>query len=75
MGPILCSWMRATKAVWPCTTCKSLSNLKSLIVLYLPTSSNPRFLCNPRNSSRPDAILVTPHPTNPKRPLTPPSNR
>eukprot|EP00983_Pelagomonas_calceolata_P123431 1161003-Pelagomonas_calceolata.AAC.11 len=28
-----------------------------------------------RNSSRPDAILVTPHPTNPKRPLTPPSHR
>eukprot|EP00983_Pelagomonas_calceolata_P026852 843365-Pelagomonas_calceolata.AAC.1 len=28
-----------------------------------------------RNSSRPDAILVTPHPTNPSRPPTPPSHR
>eukprot|EP00983_Pelagomonas_calceolata_P026937 846217-Pelagomonas_calceolata.AAC.1 len=28
-----------------------------------------------RNSSHPDAILVTPHPTNPKRPPTPPSHR
>eukprot|EP00983_Pelagomonas_calceolata_P069248 1150300-Pelagomonas_calceolata.AAC.5 len=28
-----------------------------------------------RNSSRPDAISVTPHPTNPNRPPTPPSNR
>eukprot|EP00983_Pelagomonas_calceolata_P080338 1155104-Pelagomonas_calceolata.AAC.6 len=27
------------------------------------------------NSSRPDAILVTPHQTNPKRPTTPPSHR
>eukprot|EP00983_Pelagomonas_calceolata_P031647 992038-Pelagomonas_calceolata.AAC.1 len=28
-----------------------------------------------RSSSRPDAILVTPHPTNPNRPPTPPSHR
>eukprot|EP00983_Pelagomonas_calceolata_P018831 592135-Pelagomonas_calceolata.AAC.1 len=28
-----------------------------------------------RNSSRPDAILVTPHRTNPNRPPTPPSHR
>eukprot|EP00983_Pelagomonas_calceolata_P075110 1152849-Pelagomonas_calceolata.AAC.1 len=28
-----------------------------------------------RNSSRPDAILVIPHPTNPNRPPTPPSHR
>eukprot|EP00983_Pelagomonas_calceolata_P032014 1004637-Pelagomonas_calceolata.AAC.1 len=28
-----------------------------------------------RNSSRPDAILVTHLPTNPNRPLTPPSHR
>eukprot|EP00983_Pelagomonas_calceolata_P013776 441275-Pelagomonas_calceolata.AAC.1 len=28
-----------------------------------------------RNSSRPDTFLVTPHPTNPNRPPTPPSHR
>eukprot|EP00983_Pelagomonas_calceolata_P033894 1061917-Pelagomonas_calceolata.AAC.1 len=39
--------------------------------LFKPTIS----IQNRRNSSRPDAILVTPHPTNPNRPPPPPSDR
>eukprot|EP00983_Pelagomonas_calceolata_P060312 1146310-Pelagomonas_calceolata.AAC.6 len=39
------------------------------------SDSHPGLMSSRRNSSRPDAILVTPHPTNPNRPPTPSSHR